>query len=119
MNYTLYNPKDGQIAGTGFGGGVSHGDSIGDLVVYMGEVDKRFTHIIDGEPTFVAVDNTDQLILEAKFKRDRLLVECDWTQLPDVSEKTKAKYQTYRQALRDITEQDDFPYNVTWPDKPE
>lgn len=26
---------------------------------------------------------------------------------------------TYRQALRDITQQEGFPYNVVWPEKPE
>jgi hypothetical protein len=25
---------------------------------------------------------------------------------------------TYRQALRDITDQEGFPYSVTWPTKP-
>lgn len=26
---------------------------------------------------------------------------------------------TYRQALRDVTQQEGFPYNVVWPEKPE
>jgi len=25
---------------------------------------------------------------------------------------------TYRQALRDITTQEGFPHNITWPEKP-
>jgi len=28
------------------------------------------------------------------------------------------EWSTYRQALRDITEQEGFPYQVTWPTKP-
>ena len=54
---------------------------------------------------------------EIREKRDDLLLETDWTQNPDVPDATKAKWQTYRQALRDIPSQSD-PYNITWPTKP-
>ncbi|MEC8553197.1 MAG: phage tail assembly chaperone, partial [Pseudomonadota bacterium] len=39
------------------------------------------------------------------------------TQNPDVPDATKAKWQAYRQALRDVPSQSD-PYNITWPTKP-
>jgi len=54
-----------------------------------------------------------------RFKRDKKLQACDWTVLSDVpitSEK-KAEWETYRQALRDITNQPD-PFNITWPNPP-
>ena len=54
---------------------------------------------------------------EIREKRDDLLLETDWTQNPDVPETTKAKWQAYRQALRDVPSQSD-PYNITWPTKP-
>tara|TARA_Y100001938_G_scaffold129026_1_gene183456 strand:- start:218 stop:583 length:366 start_codon:yes stop_codon:yes gene_type:complete len=54
---------------------------------------------------------------EIREKRDALLLETDWTQNSDVPEATKAKWQTYRQALRDVPSQSD-PYNITWPTKP-
>ena len=54
---------------------------------------------------------------EIREKRDDLLLETDWTQNPDVPDATKAKWQTYRQALRDVPSQSD-PYNITWPTKP-
>ena len=54
---------------------------------------------------------------EIREKRDDLLLETDWTQNPDVPDATKAKWQTYRQALRDVPLQSD-PYNITWPTKP-
>ena len=54
---------------------------------------------------------------EIREKRDDLLLETDWTQNPDVPDATKAKWQTYRQALRDIPSQSD-PYNITWPTRP-
>ena len=54
---------------------------------------------------------------EIREKRDDLLLETDWTQNPDVPETTKAKWQAYRQALRDVPSQSD-PYNITWPTRP-
>jgi hypothetical protein len=49
--------------------------------------------------------------------RSDKLAECDWTQVAD-SPVDKAVWATYRQALRDITTQDGFPWSVTWPDAP-
>ena len=49
-------------------------------------------------------------------KRDRLLKETDWMALSDVT--MSAEVTSYRQALRDITEQASFPYSVVWPTKP-
>ena len=52
-----------------------------------------------------------------RAERNKLLVESDWTQLPDVPVDA-AVWATYRQALRDITKQSGFPWNVTWPTAP-
>ena len=52
-----------------------------------------------------------------RAERDRRLLACDWTQLPDVPLATKEAWAVYRQALRDITEQPD-PFNITWPAPP-
>ena len=54
-----------------------------------------------------------------RAKRAMLLAASDWTQLPDVPQETKAEWATNRQALRDITEQADFPFNVIWPPAPQ
>lgn len=54
-----------------------------------------------------------------KDKRNKLLDASDWTQMPDVPQETKEKWATYRQELRDITEQEGYPFNVTFPQKPE
>lgn len=51
-------------------------------------------------------------------QRNKLLAECDWTQLAD-SPVDKAAWATYRQALRDVPAQAGFPWEVTWPTKPE
>ena len=58
----------------------------------------------------------DQAESAVRNKRDQLLAETDWMALSDVTMSTEM--QSYRQALRDITGQAGFPYNVTWPTKP-
>jgi hypothetical protein len=61
-------------------------------------------------------DQTQWVVVKAK--RNALLVESDWTQLPDVVLNNKEQWATYRQQLRDITTQSD-PFNIVWPSKPE
>lgn len=60
----------------------------------------------------------DVLIQEILRTRNLLLLESDWTQLPDVPQQTSDKWKAYRQALRDITNQTDL-LKITWPIKPE
>ena len=50
-------------------------------------------------------------------QRDTLIAETDWVGGSDVPDALKTKWNTYRQALRDITSQSD-PENITWPTKP-
>jgi len=59
-----------------------------------------------------------ELESDARYNRDQLLQESDWTQLPDVPESTKSKWAAYRQLLRDIPQQENFPDNIIWPQKP-
>ena len=54
--------------------------------------------IIDNEPVEQIVD----FWINVRNARNRLLLECDWTQLEDVPETTKNKYKEYRQKLRDL-----------------
>ena len=49
--------------------------------------------------------------------RDAKLAECDWTQVADAPV-DKAVWATYRQALRDVTTQEGFPWTITWPVTP-
>ena len=56
---------------------------------------------------------------EVRAKRDQLLQESDWTQLPDAPHLDVKAWATYRQALRDVASQPGFPYTITWPTKPE
>lgn len=48
-------------------------------------------------------------------KRNKLLRDSDWTQLPDVPLATKDAWATYRQELRDLPERDDWPNIENWP----
>lgn len=54
---------------------------------------------------------------EIRQIRNELLQECDWTQLSDIPSETKEIWQTYRQQLRDITNQSN-PFSIDWPVKP-
>jgi hypothetical protein len=60
---------------------------------------------------------SNKLAGEAVIKRLALLQASDWTQLPDVPVDTQA-WATYRQALRDITDQEGYPLSITWPETP-
>lgn len=59
---------------------------------------------------------------QAKEKRNRLLLNSDWTELPSalsrLGETKVTVWQTYRQALRDIPKQEGYPFNVIWPTQP-
>jgi hypothetical protein len=52
-----------------------------------------------------------------RIKRDRMLVESDWTQLSDAPVDTQA-WAEYRQALRDLPEQVTDPRKAVWPTQP-
>lgn len=62
-------------------------------------------------------DRIENKWIEIRDLRQQLLSECDWTQLSDISSETKDLWTTYRQNLRDITNQSN-PYNIVWPVKP-
>lgn len=69
-------------------------------------------------------DEINQRILDKekaiRAERDLLLQESDWVVVKS-SEKgldIPVEWQTYRQNLRDITDQTGFPYSVVWPTKP-
>jgi hypothetical protein len=61
-----------------------------------------------------SIDNQEKLVRE---ERDKLLASSDWTQVADAPV-DKAAWAEYRQALRDITTQDGFPWSVEWPIAP-
>ena len=79
-------------------------------------------HLFDGMCCLVDVEPLTADELQARIdtqwqvvrtQRNQMLKDTDWTQVED-SPVDKAAWATYRQALRDVTTQDD-PFNVTWP----
>lgn len=54
---------------------------------------------------------------ELRAERDRLLVNCDWTQVPDAPV-DQAAWAVYRQALRDLPDNTQDPRNPAWPTPP-
>ena len=46
----------------------------------------------------------DRAMADLRSKRDRLLSSCDWVMISDSPIADKTAWETYRQSLRDITE---------------
>jgi hypothetical protein len=67
----------------------------------------------DEEKSEVDSWKSDMVRKERNYK----LMECDWTQLQDAPVNSQ-DWVSYRNALRDLTSQDGFPWDITWPDKP-
>ena len=68
------------------------------------------------EAAYKATKDAEQAT-SVRATRDAKLAECDWTQVADAPV-DKAVWATYRQALRDITAQEGFPWTVEWPESP-
>ena len=77
----------------------------------------------DGETTAAEQEAAYKATKDAKQaksvrdQRNTKLSESDWTQIAD-STADKAAWATYRQALRDITIQNGFPWTIDWPVNP-
>jgi hypothetical protein len=54
---------------------------------------------------------------QVRSERNALLSASDWPQVADAPV-DKAAWATYRQALRDVTEQSGFPWTIDWPTQP-
>lgn len=61
--------------------------------------------------------DTDEQAESVRQERNSKLKNSDWTQVADAPV-DKAVWATYRQALRDISTQTGFPWEITWPDAP-
>ena len=60
---------------------------------------------------------TQQKEAQVRKQRNELLLACDWTQLADAPV-SALDWAVYRQALRDVTKQSNFPWSVEWPTEP-
>jgi len=76
------------------------------------KVDGVWTRVWESRPL-----DQDTASANVRGHRDNLLKDCDWTQVADATV-DKAAWAAYRQALRDISAQEGFPFDVVWPAKP-
>nr|DAL79173.1 MAG TPA: tail assembly chaperone protein [Caudoviricetes sp.] len=69
----------------------------------------------------VTVEEVPETADEIRARRDRLLAATDWAVLPDspLDAQSLEAVKTYRQALRDVPQQEHFPDSITWPQIPE
>ncbi len=93
---------------------VSTDPTLRDGTVYTAEL----LPLTDEDKAQRETDRLARLGSVAREQRNRLLAECDWTQLADYSKPDKADWTAYRQALRDVTKQSGFPEMIEWPVKP-
>jgi len=91
---------------------------------------KWYTKYILG-PVFTDTEEATAAEQEAEYKamkdaeqaksvrtsRDEKMKDSDWTQVADAPV-DQAAWAAYRQALRDVTDQEGFPWTIDWPVKP-
>lgn len=69
------------------------------------------------EAAYKAMKDAEQA-KSVRATRGEKLKECDWTQVADAPV-DQTVWAAYRQALRDITGQEGFPWTITWPEQPQ
>lgn len=81
-------------------------------------IDGQWTQVYDVEEMTPeeAQARYDEWATKARSLRDIWLGETDWTALNDNT--LTSEMAAYRQALRDISDQEGFPFDVIWPTKP-
>ena len=79
-------------------------------------VDGVTTTAAEAEAAYKVAKDAEQAASVRTSRTDKL-DKCDWTQIAD-STADKTVWATYRQALRDVTAQAGFPWNVTLPEAP-
>ena len=80
---------------------------------------------VDGETTAVEQEaaykaqKDTEFAKSARDSRDKLLAECDWLVVKalELSQAVPAEWVAYRQALRDLPQQEGFPVTINWPVK--
>ena len=100
-----------------------------DWYVIPSNTDGKFYKLSDGVPVPMTEKELEDyrfnlrknsIIREVKMRRDRALIESDWTQLPTspLSDAKKTEWETYRQALRDLPDNISEDLTYTFPAVP-
>lgn len=105
-----WNPDTRQMLGN---------EEITDLTPYQWIVDAFYVEKAKKEAEYLAQQEAMKIPM-AFSKRNSLLTQSDWTQLPDVplTLEKKQEWEVYRQALRDLPSDPLFP-NVEFPTPPQ
>lgn len=86
--------------------------------------DKTITTLPTGATALTDAEWLNRHLIEpaeiARAKRNKLIAQSDWSALADapLTAAQKTAWKAYRQALRDITIQPDFPLAIVWPTIP-
>jgi len=100
-----FNQMFRKVTGADANGGAIESSTPSDFGVTWSQVSAKKTELVNAEPM--------RLLRE---ERDRLIAETDWWASSDLT--MTAAQTTYRQALRDITDNATSLDDVTWPTKP-
>ena len=77
----------------------------------MGVLRKRYEAAVES-------GNEEEAAEAAREWRNKLLDDCDNMLVPDRPNVDVDAWKVYRQALRDVPEQEGFPLAIVWPVKP-
>ncbi len=119
MEYTFYDNSTGLIKFTVLSNSPPDGVN-GDYI--DGRYDAETFVVVDGQAVRKSDSEIEQAeIAEAwvdlKKRRHALLIDSDWTQVPDAPV-DRAAWAVYRQALRDLPANTADPRNPVWPSQP-
>jgi|TARA_Y100000015_G_scaffold42890_1_gene51341 hypothetical protein len=87
-----------------------------DGLVSITDADQAFLDSVKAQDEAWAAGANDRLAAEEREKRNALLAETDYFGASDVT--MSSDMTAYRQALRDVPQQKDFPTSINWPTKP-
>lgn len=87
-----------------------------DVAVAMPVKPNQYSEFDFASKTWIDQRTPETQWREVRRERNKLLLASDYTQLADVTIDKEA-WATYRQALRDVTTQQD-PFNIIWPFAP-
>jgi nitrate reductase alpha subunit len=91
----------------------------GTVAIQAWEIIEKYT--AEEKAEYITKRDADRLVAQKagiRAERNAKLSSSDWTQVADAPVDKQA-WATYRQALRDITTQTSFPWDVQWPTQPE
>lgn len=110
------------VVGDGFADPMATPDFVEEIELYDVPVYFRPGACSYADGVWAIVDpriNVEQAQV-VRADRDKRLADCDWRVIKaaETGVPMPAEWATYRQALRDVTAQAGFPWDIAWPEKP-